>query len=526
MPKTLCSQCGAPLDSNFPDAPCSACLLEFAVETETMPPSNISAEIEIEMLRQVAFPQLEIIEQIGRGGMGTVYKARQPKLDRFVALKVMPEDRAAHPSFAERFAREGKLLARLSHPNIVAVYDFGQTEVTIPGEEKPVKFFYLTMEYVDGVDLRHAMREERFSPEQALAIVPKICDALQYAHEEGVLHRDIKPENILLDTKGRVKIADFGISKLNVPNEIKAPSVSEERSAQEPTDLTQTGQIVGTPNYMAPEQFEAADQVDPRADIYSLGVVFYELLTGELPKNDFPRPSEKIAVGAEIDHIVQKALEKNRENRYQSAEEFKTEVYHTTYVLNHREKTLSPSEDRKPFSFSFFARLIFAFVIVCMSSFVFHAMSTLKDQRTGDYVFSLSVSFFASVIAAILAGFTTAFLVRLLGERHFKKMNEEKSLLHERRRTLLFLFIIIAGALILMTFFALNDPPSGRRASWGPVDEGVSATSVESDTVQNISVDAEFLYESRRRMTMAWLVVIALVAIIIVQYVRQRRLKR
>src|SRR6185369_536140 len=136
--------------------------------------------------------------------MGFVFKARQPKLDRFVALKILPQSLAADPAFAERFTREGRLLARLNHPNIVTVHDFGQAK----------EFFYLLMEYVDGVNLRQAMRAGRFTAEQALAVVPNICDALQFAHGEGILHRDIKPENILLDSKGRVKIADFGIAKI------------------------------------------------------------------------------------------------------------------------------------------------------------------------------------------------------------------------------------------------------------------------------------------------------------------------
>ena len=154
---------------------------------------------------QAAFPQLEVLEFIGQGGMGWVFKARQPKLNRFVALKLLPSSLAERDvSFAGRFEREGQLLARLHHPNIVAVHDSGAAG----------GFFYLLMEFVEGVNLRQAMRSSRFTPTQALAIVPHICDALQFAHDEGVLHRDIKPENILLDAKGRVKLADFGIAKL------------------------------------------------------------------------------------------------------------------------------------------------------------------------------------------------------------------------------------------------------------------------------------------------------------------------
>src|SRR5437899_3728422 len=202
-----------------------------------------------------AFPQLEILDLLGQGGMGFVFKARQPKLERVVALKILPQSLAADPAFAERFAREGRMLARLNHPNIVTIHDFGQAN----------GFFYLLMEFVDGVNLRQAMKVGRFTPAQALAIVPKICEALQFAHNEGILHRDIKPENILLDSKGRVKIADFGIAKL-VGENLAALNTSLSQPTEPPTQesaaaapgegappqaaLTETGKALGTPQYM------------------------------------------------------------------------------------------------------------------------------------------------------------------------------------------------------------------------------------------------------------------------------------
>lgn len=257
---------------------------------------------DLETIRAV-FPQLEILELIGQGGMGAVYKARQPKLDRIVALKILPMRLARESSFAERFEREGRLLARLNHPNIVGVYDFGQTD----------GLYYLIMEYIDGVNLRQAFASARFTPQQALSVIPKICEALQFAHDEGVLHRDIKPENILLDTKGRVKIADFGIAKFS--------------GVDDKTGLTATGATIGTPHYMAPEQIERPADVDHRADIFSLGVVFYEMLTGELPLGRFAAPSERTAtVDARIDDVVMRALEKDRERRQQSAKEVRTQV--------------------------------------------------------------------------------------------------------------------------------------------------------------------------------------------------------
>ena len=299
-----CPRCGSHIPENAPGGLCPKCLLAGAAATTgaDTTPDKRPAPPSIHSL-VAAFPQLEIVELIGQGGMGFVYRARQPKLDRDVALKILPQAFAGDPAFAERFAREGRLLARLNHPNIVSVYDFGQAN----------GFFYLLMEFVDGVNLRQAMRASRFTPGQALRIVPQVCEALQYAHDEGVLHRDIKPENILLDTKGRVKIADFGIAKM----------VGADQPA---SGITASGAALGTPHYMAPEQIEKPAEVDHRADIYSLGVVFYELLTGELPLGRFAPPSAKTPVNAQVDEVVLKALEKERERRQQSAGEMKTEV--------------------------------------------------------------------------------------------------------------------------------------------------------------------------------------------------------
>jgi tRNA A-37 threonylcarbamoyl transferase component Bud32 len=205
--ENTCPQCGRPIPEEAPQGLCPKCVLAgAATSADADPPASAGSDIPPIERVAAAFPHLEIIELIGRGGMGFVFKARQPGLDRFIALKLLPEKLAKDPRFAERFNREGRVLARLSHPNIVTVYDFGHSD----------HFYYLMMEHVDGVNLRQAMQAGRFSPKEALSIVPKICEALQFAHEQQVLHRDIKPENILLDTSGRVKIADFGIAKHHV----------------------------------------------------------------------------------------------------------------------------------------------------------------------------------------------------------------------------------------------------------------------------------------------------------------------
>jgi tRNA A-37 threonylcarbamoyl transferase component Bud32 len=281
-------------------------LLDLATENPGHADTAPQTRPDLPSMEEVAaaFPDLEVQELIGRGGMSAVFRARQPRLHRVVALKVLPKSLAALPGFAERFTREGQVLARLTHPHIVTVHDFGERG----------GFWFLIMEHVDGVNLRQAMRAGRFTPEHALEVIPAICDALQFAHGQGVLHRDIKPENILLDAKGGIKIADFGIAKI-LGEDVEGAML-----------LTQSGAKLGTAPYMAPEQIEKPASVDHRADIYSLGVVFYEMLTGELPLGRFAAPSELAGVGGGMDAVVLRALEKVRARRQQSAEEFKTQV--------------------------------------------------------------------------------------------------------------------------------------------------------------------------------------------------------
>jgi serine/threonine protein kinase len=271
--------------------------LAFATDAGAVTPDVAAADV------ASRFPGYEVTGTIGRGGMGVVFRARQRALDREVALKVLPGGAARPAGFTERFAREARALARLQHPGIVQVFDFG---TSADG------WCFLAMELVEGVNLRKMLVDGRLPPKAALAIVPQICDALQYAHDHGVVHRDIKPENVLVTPDGRVKIADFGLAKL----------VLEARGAL----LTQTGVSMGTPLYMAPEQVERPADVDHRADIYSLGVVFYEMLTGELPIGRFAPPSKKSDVDARIDDIVLKTLEKEREARFQRVAEVRTKI--------------------------------------------------------------------------------------------------------------------------------------------------------------------------------------------------------
>lgn len=300
-----CPQCHAKLPPDAPEGLCPRCLIR-SVAGLSEPPAAVDVDFpDIGNLADVArrLPQFEIIELLGQGGMGVVYKARQPALDRFVALKILPPADALTPDFLERFRREARALAKLSHPNIVMVHDFGEQG----------GLYYFVMEYVDGANLRALLRDRKLTPAEALAIVPRVCDALEYAHEEGVIHRDIKPENLLLDKKGRVKIADFGLAKLL------------RREALDVT-LTLSGAQLGTLRYMAPEQIDKPESVDHRADIYSLGVVIYEMLTGEVPMGRFALPSQKAQVDVRLDDIVLRSLERDVERRYQHASEVKTDV--------------------------------------------------------------------------------------------------------------------------------------------------------------------------------------------------------
>jgi tRNA A-37 threonylcarbamoyl transferase component Bud32 len=308
-----CPVCGAEPPDDSPMGLCPQCLLQCALSRSDQSPepeqpggtaayqgpSSAPAVADLVPL----FPQLEILELIGQGGMGAVYKARQTKLDRMVAVKILPAEWGRDPAFAERFAREARALARLSDAHIVAVHDFGESG----------GLFYVVMEFVDGANLRQLLQTGRLQPEQALKIVSQICDGLQYAHEEGIVHRDIKPENILVDKRGQVKIADFGLAKLM------------RRSSVEFT-LTGSRQIMGTLDYMAPEQRSAPQDVDHRADIYSLGVVLYEMLTGELPLGRFAAPSTKSTVDVRLDDVVFRTLEQEPDRRYQRISEVKLAV--------------------------------------------------------------------------------------------------------------------------------------------------------------------------------------------------------
>jgi serine/threonine protein kinase len=247
-----------------------------------------------------SLPQYEFVELIGSGGMGAVYKARQPRLNRFVAIKILPPIADEGLGFAERFEREAQSMAQLSHPHIVAVYDYGETGDGL---------LYFVMEYVEGADLHRLISGGELTLDHFYGWIPQVCDAIQYAHDHGIVHRDIKPANILIDREGRVKIADFGLAKLMDPDNRQLP-------------LTRTDLSMGTPDYAAPEQIDGGSPVDWRSDIYSLGVVMYQMLTGRLPRGAFPLPSEKTpGLDKRLDDVVIRAMQSEPAFRFQRASE-------------------------------------------------------------------------------------------------------------------------------------------------------------------------------------------------------------
>lgn len=251
-------------------------------------------------------PQFVIESLIGRGGMGAVYKGIQTSLDRPVAIKLLPPAiEAQDTAYAERFKNEARLMGRLNHPAVVSVFDFGRTS---DGQ------LYFVMEYVDGTDVQRMIaREGRLPPEHALAVTAHLCDALGYAHKQGIVHRDIKPSNVLIDYEGRVKVADFGLAKLT--------------TSAATSGLTQTGMAMGTPDYVAPETLMYGSDVDGRADLYAVGVMLYQMLTGDIPRGMFKMPSQKFhSIDPRFDGIVRRALEQDRNERYQTSHELRCDL--------------------------------------------------------------------------------------------------------------------------------------------------------------------------------------------------------
>lgn len=264
--------------------------VEIDLTASSGAPKNSSDTAIAEPAPQV--PGYQLVELLGRGGMGEVWRARQTSLNRQVAVKILPSKFASDREFVARFEKEATALAALNHPNIVQIIDRGQAG----------SHYYFAMELVTGVNLREMLTGRRLSPKDALRIIVQVARAIDYAHEQKVVHRDLKPENVLVDPRGHVKIADFGLAGM--------------KDSEKNIALTATAVAMGTVNYMAPEQRRDAKHVDHRADLYSLGVLLYELLTGELPLGRFKLPSEKVqGLSPVIDELVAKLLETEPEQR-------------------------------------------------------------------------------------------------------------------------------------------------------------------------------------------------------------------
>ena len=313
-------QCPRCHQSSVPGAPsCPSCGASFGPDDATMmieaPSVNWSkatradtgesgSALSLEVGSVIA-ERYEIMKMLGEGGMGAVYKAKDRELDRLVALKVIRPELAGHPSILQRFKQELILARKITHRNVIRIYDLGVAE----------GLRFITMEFIEGQDLSSLLEERKLTPEETVQILRQVCAALEAAHAEGIIHRDLKPQNIMIESGGRVVVMDFGLAR-----------------SMEATGLTQAGALMGTPAYMSPEQAKGLP-VDERSDVFALGIIFYQMLTGEVPfradtalaslllrtQAPPPPPVQLVpSVPQQLSDIVLKSLAPNLPDRYQT----------------------------------------------------------------------------------------------------------------------------------------------------------------------------------------------------------------
>lgn len=329
-PGSICPECGSPIPGDVVVRQCPRCLLlnnlkgtgaiitsrsgtpegtlPFTPQPQRSPSSRIGSgklwEPPPPEAIQEALPKYDVISLLGRGGMGAVYKGVQNILGRTVAIKILPPgtDDAFGGRYADRFKSEARAMGSLSHPGIVRMFDFGET---VDG------LLYFVMEFVDGTDVGQLIKQSgRLPPDQALAIAAYTCDALGYAHGRGIVHRDIKPANLMVAYDGRVLVADFGLAK----------------DLHQNGGLTRTNVVMGTPLFMAPEAMTDL-KVDGRADLYSLGITLYAMLTGKVPRGIPEMPSQVIpGLDPLWDRIIYRSLRNDPNERYQTATEFRADL--------------------------------------------------------------------------------------------------------------------------------------------------------------------------------------------------------
>jgi eukaryotic-like serine/threonine-protein kinase len=321
------------------------------------------------------YGRYEIIKELGKGGMGVVYQAHDPQIDRSVALKVLRVDRVVNEEFVLRFFKEAKFIGRLSHPNIVTVYDVGRDHGTI----------YIAMEYLQGQPLNEVIRSGRLSVEKTMDIALQVSSALGYAHDKGIVHRDIKPSNIILTDEGSVKLTDFGIARAD-----------DQNAAQQ----TQTGVILGTPFYMSPEQVMGR-RVDGRSDLFSLGVILYELIVGRKPfKGDhftaiFRAITEDIPVAPlhidasipqSISDLIIKTLSKNPDERFQTGQEMSHALKTCLQVKEFPLRSEKPMRSKQKSMGSFLIMGLIAAIVFGGAIYFFwpHINELIRKENKGE----------------------------------------------------------------------------------------------------------------------------------------------